>query len=114
MLGQQIGHTLGLAQGTHERHHDLHVGQAHVFTHATHGFAFHGKGFAEVFADVARCATEAQHRVLFLGLVAAATNELAVFVRLEVRHAHDHGLGIERRCDGGNAFGHFVHIEGTG
>ena len=38
-----------------------------------------------------------------LGLVDAAAEELAVFVRLEVGHAHDHRLGIEGGGNGGDA-----------
>ena len=33
-------------QGAHERHHDFHVGQAHVIAHALHRFAFHVERFA--------------------------------------------------------------------
>ena len=113
VLGQQAGHALGLAQRAHEGHHDLHVGQAHVVAHALERLAFHGEGLAEVLAEVARGAAEAQHRVLFLGLVAAAADQLAVLVRLEVRQAHDHLLGPEGRGDGGDALGHLVDVEGA-
>ena len=65
-------------------------------------------------ADVARRAAKAEHRVFFFGLVAAAADQLAVFVALEVRQAHDDGLGPEGRGNGGHAFGHFVDVKGAG
>src|SRR5690606_10888290 len=74
-------------------------------------FAFHGESFAEIVRDVARGATETQHRVFFLGLVVAAADELAVLVGLEVRQTHDHGLGPEGGGDGGHALGNLVHVE---
>ena len=113
MLRQQLGDLLGLAQGTHERDHDLDVGQAHFIAHALERLAFHGERLGKVLAHVARSTAEAQHRVFFFRLVAAAADQLAVFVALEVGHAHDHRLGPEGRADGGHAFGNLVHVEGT-
>ena len=84
MLRQQLGDTLGLFQSTHKRHHHLHVGQTHVRAHTTHRFALHGKGFAKIFADIARCTSETQHRVFFFWLITATANEFAVFVGFEV------------------------------
>ena len=46
--------------------------------------AFHRERLAERLADVARRAAKAEHRVLFLGLVARAADQLAVLVALEV------------------------------
>ncbi len=84
MRSQQVGHALGLLQGAHKRHHHLHIGQAHLGAHALHGFAFHRKGFTEVFADVTCRTTETKHGVFFFRLVAAAANEFAVFVGFEI------------------------------
>jgi hypothetical protein len=64
-------HALGLAHGAHEGHHDLDVGQPHVVAHALERLALHREGVAELAADVAAGAAKAEHRVLFIGLVAA-------------------------------------------
>ena len=111
---QQFADLARLLQRPHERHHHLHIGQPHVVAHALHGLALHGKRFGKVGAHIAGCAPESEHGVFFFRLVAAAADELAVFVALEVRQAHDHGLGPERCRNGGHTFGDLVHIEGTG
>ncbi len=108
-----LRHTLGLAESAHEWHHDLDVGQAHLVAHAPQRLALHRKRFPELGADVARGAAKTEHRVLFLGLVARAADQLAVFVALEIRQPHDHRLGPERGGDGRHALGHLVHIERT-
>ena len=108
---QQGVDLFGLLERAHEGDHDFHIGQAHFIAHALDGFALHGKGFGKVFADVTRRAAKTQHGVFFFRLVAAAADELAVFVALEVAHAHDHGLGPECRSNGGHAFGHFIDVK---
>src|SRR5205823_8465631 len=76
--------------------------------------AFELETFAEGSCDVARGAAKAEHRVFFLGLVALAAKQLAVFVRLEVRKPHDHGLGPERASDRGDALDHLLDEERAG
>ena len=44
-------------------------------------------------------------------LVAVAAEEIRVFIRLEVRHAHDYFLRPERRGDHRHAFGNLGHVE---
>src|SRR5205823_9948429 len=72
------------------------------------------EALAEAWRDVARGAAKAEHRILFVGLVALAAEELAVLVRLEVGEAHDHRLGPERGRDRGDAFDHLFDEERTG
>mmetsp|Transcript_53285 Transcript_53285/g.125036 ORF Transcript_53285/g.125036 Transcript_53285/m.125036 type:complete len:660 (-) Transcript_53285:2122-4101(-) len=113
LLRQHAHHALGLLHGAHKGHHDLDVGQAHVLAHALQGLAFHRERVLELTADVARRATEAQHRVLFIRLVARAADQLAVLVGLEIRQPHDHR---PREKGGGNrrdAFGQLVDVEGA-
>ena len=114
VASQQLVDFARLLQRAHEGDHDFHIGQAHFVAHALDGFALHGKGFGKVCADIARCTAEAEHGVFFFRLVAAAADQLAIFVALEIAHAHDDGLGIERSGNGGNAFGDFFDIESAG
>ena len=114
MAGQQLRDLLGLPQGAHKGHHDLHIGQAHLASYPPKGFALHGESLAEVCADVARSTPKTQHRVFFFRLVAAAANQLAVFVALEVRQSHDDRLGPEGRGDAGHAFGDLVNVKSAG
>ena len=111
-LGQHLRDPCGLFDRAHKGDHDLHIAQPHVVAHPLEGFALHGEGVAELAADVAAGPPKTQHRVLFIGLVAAATDELAVLVALEVRQPHDHRLGPEGRRNGGDPFGQLVDIEG--
>ena len=113
LLGEHVDHLLGLAEGAHERHHDLDVVQAHVAAHAHQRLALHREGLAEGLADVARRAAKAEHRVFFLGLVARAADQLPVLVALEVGQAHDHRLRPERGGDRGDALGQLVDVEGA-
>ena len=113
MLGQQFGNLFGLPQCAHKGHHDLHIGETHVIAHTFQSLAFHRKGFAKIGTDIARRATETQHRIFFFRLVAATANEFAVFVGFEIAQTHNHRLGPERSRNGGHAFSHFVHIEST-
>src|SRR5690606_37275861 len=53
------------------------------------------------------------HGVLFLGFVTRTANQLAILVRLEVGQAHDDGLGVKRRPQGGDAFGKLFDEERT-
>ena len=113
MAGQQLDDARAFLDGAHEGDHQLDVGQAHVLAHALHGLAFHLEAVGEGVRHVARCAPEAQHGVLFLGLIARAADELAVFVALEVGQAHDDRLGPEGSGDGGHTLGQLLDVEGT-
>jgi hypothetical protein len=104
VFGQQVDHSLAFADGTHERHHQLDVGQAHFFADLLHGAAFHLETVAEGLGDVARGATEAEHRVFFFRLVQLAAEQLAVFVGLEVGEADDDRVRPEGGGDGGDTF----------
>ena len=84
MFVQQLGDTIGLTQRANKRHHDLHIGQAHLAADTLNGFTLHGKGLAKIFADIARCTAKTQHRIFFFGLITATANEFAVLIALEI------------------------------
>ncbi len=67
--GQQLGDRSRFLERAHERHHHLHVGQAHLVAHALQCAALELEAGAERFIDVARGAAEAEHRILFERLV---------------------------------------------
>ncbi len=73
--------------------------------------AFQLEAVAEALADVARGATEAEHRVFFFRLVQLAADQVGVFVGLEVREAHDDLLRPEGRCQGADPFDQLLDIE---
>src|SRR5690606_36305591 len=95
----------------HEGHHDLDVGQAHLVAHALHCAALELEAVAEGFADVTGGAAEAQHRVFFLGLVQATTDQVGIFVGLEVRQANDDFLRPEGSSQGAHTLDQLVDIE---
>ena len=84
MLFQQLGDTICLPQGAHKRNHDLHIAQPHLAADTLDGLTLHGKGFAKIFADVARSTAKTQHGIFFLWFVATPANEFAVLIALEV------------------------------
>ncbi len=102
---------LRLAQGAHERHHDLHIGQPHLVAHALQGAAFELEAGPEYLVDIARRAAKPQHRIFLVRLVVLAADQIGVLIRLEIRQAHDHRLG--RKCGGDlrDAFGQLVDVE---
>lgn len=102
---------IGVIQGAHEGQHHLDVGQAHVLTHPPHRPALELEGAPEHWVGVAPGTTEAQHGVFLLRLVVPTADQVGVFVRLEVRHAHDHRLRPEGGGDGGDAFGQLLDVE---
>ena len=106
---QQFHHRRRLAHGPHEGHHDFDIGQAHLLAHIAQRFAFHLEARLEGIRHVTRRAAEAQHRVLFMRLVALTANEVGVFVGLEIRQTHDHRLRREGRSDGRNTFNQALH-----
>src|SRR5207244_223106 len=103
----------GFANRAYERHHQLDVGQAEGLAHLAQRRALELEAFAKARRNVARGAAEAEHGVLFIGLVALAAEELAVLVRLEIRQAHDHRLRPEGRGDGGDALHHLLYEKGA-
>ncbi len=111
LSASSCGDGLGLAQGAHERHHDLHIGQSHLVAHALQRAAFEFEAGPEHLVDVARRAAKAQHRILFVRLVVLAADQIGIFVRFEVRQAHDHRLRREGRGDLRDAFGELVDVE---
>src|SRR5690625_1957828 len=113
VAGQQIDHTLGLWNGTHEGNHDFHVGQAHFIADFLQRLAFHSEALGEVVGQIARRAAEAQHRVFFFGFIARATNQLAIFVGFEIGQADNDRLGVEGGSDGADPFRQFLDEEGT-
>ena len=96
---------------THERNHQFHVRQAHFVTHKLHGTAFHSEALCELVGNVAASATEAQHRIFFIWFVLSATDQLTVFVALEVRKTHDHFLRIESSGNRCHAFSNLTFVE---
>ncbi len=46
-----------------------------------------------------------------MGLIAFAADQVGILVGLEVRQAHDHGMGRESSPNGGDALGQFLHIK---
>ena len=92
----------GFFNGANERHHQFHIRQAHFVTHELHGVAFHAEAFGKGIGDVARSTAEAQHGIFFFRFIAIATDQLTVFVALEVTHTHDDLVGPEcgsNRCN---------------
>ena len=75
-----------------------------VGAHAQQRRALEGKPFGIAIVVVSRRAAEADHRILFRGLEFLAAKQSRVLVRLEIAHAHDDRLGIERRGDARDAF----------
>ena len=96
VFSQQVDHLARFTQRAHERHHDFNVGQTHLIAYTLKGAAFQLEAIAEVFADVTRSTTEAQHRVFFFRLVQLAADQVRVFVGLKVRQTHDHLLRGKR------------------
>ncbi len=111
ILCQHLDDLATFAQGAHERDHHPHVGQAHHFAHALDRLALQSERFGEARIDITAGAAEADHRILFVRLVARAAEQAGVFVRLEIRQAHDHRLRVDRSGDGGDAFGQAIDVE---
>src|SRR6185437_1141480 len=83
----------------------------HHFTHALDRLALQSEGLGEARVDVAAGATKADHRIFLVRLVTRTAEQAGVFVRLEVGQPHDHRLGVDRRGDGGDAFGQTIYVE---
>src|SRR5690606_27771439 len=66
---------------------------------------FHLEAGTERVGDVARGTAKAQHRVLFVRLVAGAADQVGIFVGFEIGQTHDDGLRREGRGDRGYALG---------
>src|SRR6202035_5762838 len=83
----------------------------HLVADAFQGAAFELEAGPEHLVDIARRAAEPQHGILLVRLVVLAADQIRVYIRLEIRQAHDHRLG--RKCGGDlrDAFGQFVYIE---
>ena len=111
VLGEQIDDARRFVEVAHEGNHDLDVGQPELVTHLLHRRHFHLEAITEGVGNVTRGAAETEHRVLFFGLVDFPAQQLAIFVRLEVRHAHDDGLGVEGCGNGGHAFDQLLDEE---
>ena len=69
--------------------------KSHFLAQTQDGAAFESKAFSVARRVVAGCATETEHRVLFLGFEVGAADQVRVFVGLEVAHAHDHRIGMK-------------------
>ena len=108
---QHLDDLAALVQGAHERDHHPDVVQAHLATHAAHGPALQRERLGKAGVDVAAGAAEPDHRVLLVRLVAAAADQVGVFVGLEVRHAHDHRVRVHRSGDRGDALGQAADVE---
>ena len=102
---------LASRDGAHERHHDLHVGQPHVVAHALQRTAFEFEAGSEDLVDVARRAAKPQHRIFLVRFVVLAADQIRVFVRFEIREAHDHRFRRERGGDLSNALAQLVDVE---
>src|SRR3569623_974756 len=111
VLRHQIQNLPRLVHAAHEGDHQRDIAQAHRFTHLFHRRAFHRKAFGEARGRITRGAAEADHGILFLGLVRLAAEQRRVFVGRAGAHAHDHRRGVERRGDGADALGEAVDIK---
>ena len=67
-----------------EGDHYLQVGEAHGLAHPSHCAAFKTEGRLVTGMVIPACTAEPEHRVFFKGFVGAATDEVGVFVGLEV------------------------------
>src|SRR6056297_2103285 len=103
VLRQQVHHFPALIHGAHERHHDLDVGQAHLVAHPFQRPAFQLEAGLVVRVHVAGGAAEPEHRVLLVGLVGLAADEVGVLVGLEIGQAHDDRSRVEGGGDRGDA-----------
>ena len=109
VLGHRLQHAFAFFDAAAERDHQLDVGQAHLVAHALHRRAFEREALGIGRVRVARGAAKADHRIRLGRLEPAPAEQARVFVGLEVRHAHDHRLRIERRGDRADAFGQLAH-----
>ncbi len=94
-----------------ERNHQDHIRQAHLFTNTLHRPAFQRETFAIFGVVVAGRAAPADHGVVFAGLKLLTTNQVGVFVRLEIGQANDHRPRIECRRNRCDAFCQPIHKE---
>src|SRR5690606_23205232 len=111
VAGQFLDDGAALVQGADEGDHDPAVLQAHFLADLAHRLALQGEAVAEFRVDVPRGAAEADHRIFFVRLIAAAADEVGVLVGLEVRQAHDHRVRGEGRGQGGDALGQPLDVE---
>ena len=103
--GKLRQHLVGLRDRSAERDHDDDVVEAEFLTRHPHGPALESEPLAVSLAVITACAAPAEHRVLLLRFESRAADQPGVFVRLEVAHAHDHGLGVVRGGDPGDPAG---------
>ena len=104
-LGHLGQHRLRLLHPADEGDHEDDVREAHVLADPLHGLALEGEAFDVGRVCVAGRPAPADHRVALDGLEGGAAEETRVLVGLEVAHAHDNGLGPERRGDGADPLG---------
>ena len=88
----QFQHPVRLADGPAKRHHDADIGEAHVLAQAADSLAFERKGFAKQRRNITRCPPKTEHRILFMRLEYASTDQISTFIALEVAEADDHAV----------------------
>ena len=114
VFGQNIDNLFRLVHGTDERNHDLDVAEPHVVPHLSRRGTFHVETGPKTRIDITCCAPVSEHGVLFIGLVFFTADQVGIFVRFEVGHANNDGLGSKRRSDAGNTFSQFVDEKSGG
>ena len=97
VLGHHIKHLARLQKGAAERDHHDDIGEAHLRTEPPDGAALEREALAVLWRIVARCAAKPDHRILLAGLELGATDQSCILIGLEIAHADDCRLRIERR-----------------
>ena len=91
---------LRLSNRSDKRNHQLYVHESHVVANLPDRRAFEFKARSKAVRNIARSAAKSEHRIFLVGFISFATNQVCVFIGLEIRHAHDYGL--RRECSGNN------------
>ena len=99
MAGHLLQNFVALCGGAAEGHHRDPIGKAHLFAYPPQGLAFQAKCIAKFRGVVAAGASPAQHWVLLLGFKIGATEQLGVFVALEIGEPQNHRLREKSRGD---------------
>ena len=84
MLFKQINHLRGFSQGAYKRNHHFDVGETHLIANPLQCLTFKRETVTKILGDIARCATKPEHRILFMGLIGLATEQVGVLITLKI------------------------------
>ena len=97
--------------GTANWDHDLEVLELHVIPDLSQSLTFKNKGRHVSWVIVATSTTPTDHWIRLFWFVSATTDEVSVFITLEVRETDDDVLRIESGSDESDTFGELINIE---